>query len=118
MGYSFLDIFRISISRFFFSLSAMARAVDGLSTSAPSRTRTGQSATSTGSIGTVLFSPGGYSYGSYGTKSASGTETGAKSKTLKQARGTGRKIGATPNERSYSQLVDVVEKTPGAEIRM
>ena len=59
-----------------------------------------------------------YCLHSYGTKSASGTETGAKSKSLKQARGTGRKIGGSPNERSYSQLVDVVEKTPGAEIRM
>ena len=59
-----------------------------------------------------------YCLHSYGTKSASGAETGAKSKTLKQAKGTGRKIRGTPNERSYSQLVDAVEKTPGAEIRM
>jgi len=102
------------------SLSAMSRAVDSLSTSAPSRTRNNQngSVTSAGTpteFGQLLFSPGGYSYG---TKSASGAETGAKSKTLKQAKGTGRKIRGTPNERSYSQLVDAVEKTPGAEIRI
>ena len=96
--------------------------MDDQSTSATSRTMAGQSGSVP--VGTptdfrdMLISPGDFSYGSYGTKSASGTETGTKSKTLKQARGTGRKIGASPNKRSYTELAKSVENIPGAEIRV
>ena len=41
-----------------------------------------------------------------------------RSRTLKQAKGTGRKISHQANRRSYNQLVEEVEKTPGAEIRI
>lgn len=96
------------------------RAMEGLSTS--TRPRAGQSGSVP--VGTptdfrdMIMSPGDFSYGSYGTKSASGTETGTKSKTLKQARGTGRKVGASPNKRSYAELEKSVENIPGAEIRV
>lgn len=95
----------------------MARAVDSLSTSAPAGAggpRQGGSVTS-GDFGPCIFSPGGLSYGATNSGSNSNSKRG---KSLKQAKGTGRKIDKAPNERSYNQLVDLAEKTPGAEIRM
>ncbi len=91
----------------------MARAVDSLSTSAPPKHQDGLA--SSGDYGSLIFSPGGYSYGG---STGSGGATKKKNKALKQAKGTGRICGKAPNERSYSQLVDLAEQTPGAEIRI
>ena len=92
----------------------MARAVDGLSTSAPSgRQGTGETPTE---FGPCIFSPGGYSYGATASGS-SNSENKTKRKTLKTAKGTGRTIGKSPNQSSYNKLVEEAERT-GAEIRM
>lgn len=89
----------------------MARGA-GLSTSAPNDHRASSSVNSQGEHGPCIFSPGGYSYGSTSTSSE------RRCKTLKQAKGTGRSVGKAPNQKSYNQLVDLAEKTPGAEIRI
>ena len=89
----------------------MSAAVDGLSASAPNGHLSSSVTNEDGR--TFVLSPGGHSYG--GTQVHSNTN---RSRTLKQAKGTGRKISHHPNRRSYNQLVEEVEKTPGAEIRI
>ena len=97
----------------------MSHAVDRLSASAsaPARGhRTSRSLNSAMSptVGQVVFSPGG-TLGSYGS-TQSHRET--KNAPLKQAKGTGRTIGQAPNQKSFHELQETVENTPGAEIRM
>ena len=106
---SHYSFFSKSIYLYYFSLAAMSAAVDGLSTSAP----LAQINNSVTEGRNLVLSPGGYSYG--GAQAHSSNPQ--RSRTLKQARGTGRKI-SNPNQRSYSQLVEEAEKTPGAEIRI
>lgn len=92
-----------------FSLAAMSAAVDGLSASAPNGHLSSSVTNEDGR--TFVLSPGGHSYGGAQVHSN-------RSRTLKQAKGTGRKISHQANRRSYNQLVEEVEKTPGAEIRI
>ena len=91
----------------------MAQAVDCLSTSAP----TGQeSEVISSDFGPCIFIPGGFSYeSSTNPKALKGNE--ALCTTLKQAKGTGRQV-CEPNQKSYTQLKQEVQQTPGAEIRM
>jgi hypothetical protein len=105
----------------------MSLAVDNLSSSAP--TRAGQlvgSAESDLAGHHLIFSPGGYSYGSTPVDASVG---GTRRKTtLKQAKGTGRKTSESvstkqdqqksPNKKSYNELVKEAEENPGAEIRL
>lgn len=94
----------------------MSRAAGNLSASAPVRgsrmvpSRSMPEGGSPSSFGPLVFSPGGISSGA-------SVESGGRTKSLKQAKGTGRKPG-TPNKKSYNELVEVAERTPGAEIRM
>ena len=87
----------------------MSAAVDGLSASAPNGHLSSSVTNEDGR--TFVLSPGGHSYGGAQVHSN-------RSRTLKQAKGTGRKISHQANRRSYNQLVEEVEKTPGAEIRI
>ena len=92
----------------------MAQAVDCLSTSAPTSCLQRSEAEVTSSdFGPCIFSPGGLSYDS--TTNDSKAIKGCL--TLKQAKGTGRQV-CEPNQKSYSQLKQEVQQTPGAEIRM
>ena len=91
----------------------MVQAVDCLSTSAPNQRPLTEMTTD---FGPCIFSPGGFSYESSST-SIKGFKGHQGSTTLKQAKGTGRQV-SEPNQKSYSQLKQVAQQTPGAEIRM
>ena len=98
---------------FFSSLSGMAQAVDCLSTSAPT---TAESQMISSDFGPCIFIPGGFSYES--TANPKAKMKGNFEATLKQAKGTGRQVCIEPNQKSYTQLKQEVQQTPGAEIRM
>lgn len=102
------------------SLSAMAMAVDSLSSSAPGG-RTGSRRTRTQSCGTpdlarMILSPGG-TFNSYGSTHSESHVHVTKNSSLKQAKGTGR-TADIPNTKSFDELRSEIRNTPGAEIRI
>ena len=95
----------------------MSQAVDCLSTSAPSASQRPTIESGCSDFGPCIFSPGGFSFESSSTSIRGQNSTQQMGTTLKQAKGTGRQF-CEPNQKSYSQLKQVAQQTPGAEIRM
>ena len=94
----------------------MAMAVDSLSSSVPMRgQRLRTLSDGTPDLERIVLSPGG-TFSSYGSTQSETRTT--RNTSLKQAKGTGRTIGETPNQKSYNELRSEIENTPGAEIRM